>query len=263
MTTVTLSRLQSHFQAYLMQASLSTILPSITEDTGLDATKRLKIYFDAYRLRLLEILTIDYPKLHTLMGGEAFDELGRAYIDAHPSAFFSVRYFGKSLRAYLTAQTPYQNHPYLAEMAAFEWALNETLDAKDQPILSQDGLHAISPENFGYLCLTFHPSLQLMECAWDIPQLWGAIEGNETPRSPIKLPAPVVWIVWRNHLTSQFRSLSSHQATIVRLFQQQKNFAEVCEALCDDMEESEVPMLALSFIQQCFMDGLVVGVNYP
>ena len=61
------------------------------------ASRRLAIYYDAYRLRLLEALDSNYPILHSWMGDDEFEKLGLAYLDAHPSTHFSIRYFGHRL----------------------------------------------------------------------------------------------------------------------------------------------------------------------
>ena len=59
-----------------------------------DVALMLNVYRHAYGARLLEVLANDYPKLAALSGEEGFEQLGRAYIAAHPSRSFSARWFG-------------------------------------------------------------------------------------------------------------------------------------------------------------------------
>src|SRR5579871_673370 len=93
------------------------------------AEERVRVYVEGYRLRLLEVLGDNYTGLHSLLGDEQFDEMGRAYIDAHPSTHPSVRWFSRHLEIFLKDTSPYDEHPYLAEMAAFEWAQGLVFDA--------------------------------------------------------------------------------------------------------------------------------------
>lgn len=245
------------FQNYLVDHDPKSIIARTVDNLGLSATKRLQIYFDAYRLRLLDILVDDYPKVHTLMGDDAFYTLSNDYISDHPSQFFSVRYFGQSLAQYLRNSTLYFDHPYLAEMADFEWLISNTLDASDQPILGIDALHKLTPDQWGELSIEFHPSLQIITCEWDVPQLWQAIEEETPPRNPIKQVQPVTWMLWRKGLQSHFRSLSHHTAYLLNHFKNREQFGDICEGLCEYLDEALVPQTALGFLQQSLEDGIV------
>ena len=128
-----LRRLQEDFQNYVlvrddrMQAhALSTAQVS--------AEERLAIYADGYRLRLLEALDTDYTGLHTLMGDDEFDAMGRTYIDAYPSAHFSLRWYGGHLSEFLRTVEPYSKYPVFAEMATFEWSKCTAFDAPDSTV---------------------------------------------------------------------------------------------------------------------------------
>ena len=64
---------------------------------------RLRIYADAYRLRLTDALAHNYPCLQQLLGAEAFAALAQRYLDEHPSTSVSVRWFGHQLAAELSS----------------------------------------------------------------------------------------------------------------------------------------------------------------
>ena len=58
-----LSQLQTDFQAYLLDdAQGINFINAIVNDQKVGATKRLSIYVDAYRLRIIEALATAYPK---------------------------------------------------------------------------------------------------------------------------------------------------------------------------------------------------------
>jgi len=256
--TITLNPIQHLFQNYLMNpASMNDIKLLIIDPEHFNAEKRLKIYFDAYRLRLAEILASDYPKLFLWMGEDDFNTLAFFYLEAYPSKHFSVRYFGQYLSAFLKKHLPYKNTPYLAEIAQFEWALGDTIDAPDAEIAPSTALHQIPAELWGELKIQFHPSLQVLNLEWDIATLIQTTENEEAPKAPLQLSKPITWIFWRKEQTSYFRSLSEPHALALRLFQQGYNFSEVCEGLCDIVNEEEVPQEILKFILQSLEDSCI------
>lgn len=263
---MTLKTLQKKLQNYLIntESSMPDIsVQALTRDTPningilLSSEKRLKIYFDAYRLRLLEILSNDYPKLHTLMGDDAFETIFLQYLERYPSCHFSVRYFGKNLSTLLREDNIYHEHSYLAEMADFEWNLGDTLDAKDALVSEPQILYSIPIDSFGELQVEFHPSLRVLQLEWDVPKLWQDIENEAKPRAPIKSIEINTWILWREDLQCCFRSLTKIEALILNLFQQNYNFAEVCETLCETLSEEEIPKAILSFLQKSLQDKLI------
>jgi hypothetical protein len=258
----TLNTLQQAFQDYLSHQNNHTIETLIAEGHSLPKTEQLEIYFNAYRLRLLEILAEDFPKLKILMGEEAFDQCGLFYIAVHPSKHFSVRYFGQHLNDFLRTEAPYSESPYLAEMAAFEWAFGNTLDAQDTDIVKLETLQTIPPEKWGHLQFTFHPSLQILSLEWDIPQLWQTLNALEPPRQAVKQSAAITWIAWRKELRTQYRSLTHSQVVMLNKLQSGMTFADLCEILCETIEEEKVPQVALEFIQQCMTDNIISKISY-
>src|SRR5512141_742854 len=118
-----LDSLQDCFQAHVLTGK-GAILAEISPDVRPSAAARLAIYANGYRLRLLEALSSDFPALHTLVGDELVEQIGRSYIDVHPSTHFSIRYFGQHLSAFLARTVPYADTPALSEMAALEWSLS-------------------------------------------------------------------------------------------------------------------------------------------
>lgn len=253
----TLDTLQRVFQDYLCNPNNLHIETLTAEGNLLPKTEQLLIYFNAYRLRLLEILTLDFPILSKLMGEEAFEACGLSYIESHPSQYFSVRYFSQHLPLFLQQTKPYADRPLLAELATFESILNDTLDAADSNILEIKALQTILPEQWGYLQFSFHPSLRFMLFEWNTPQLFQAIEANQPPPDPLKLPEAIHWIAWRYELKSRYRSLSDTQYFMLKSLYSGRTFAELCEDLCQKMEVEDIPKTALGFIQQCIHDQLI------
>ena len=78
----------------------------VRDTSKADRVTLLDVYRDGYALRLIEVLTIDYPGVLAMAGPADFDHMARAYIAAHPSHHPSVRWFGKGLADFLAATPP-------------------------------------------------------------------------------------------------------------------------------------------------------------
>lgn len=244
-----LAQLQRDFQDYLMRGTPEPMHSKVIDSKPMTGERKLNVYYQAYRLRLYEALQIDYPKLEILLGEAEFYEASLAYIDSFPSQHFSVRHFGKDFEAYLKKFEPYNQHPVLAEMANFEWALMDSLDAKDAPLFSLENLKQTPPDQWAHLSFSFHPSVHTRLYAWDTPELWKDIEQEKTKRSPIQLEHPQPWLFWRKGLKSMYESLTPIQLKLYQLIDDDYTFGQMAERLCEDMDESKVPQVLLQHIQ--------------
>lgn len=256
-----LQQLQSNFQRYLLQGQEQIILPEIAPDPRFSASNRLKVYFDAYRIRLYEILKLDFPKTYALFGDEDFEKVFVEYLDKHPSTHFSVRYFGQHLSEFLKTTTPYKNYPIFAEMAQFEWSLAYTLDAKDAPIITVADLSRLPLENWSTLRFTFHPSVISQYLYWDTPQLWREIDEEAPPRQPIEHQQGVLWLFWRKNLRCFFQSCSAIEEAMYRAVKEHKDFAALCESLIDILPEDEIPLNAAQTLHKWVAQEMITNIS--
>lgn len=254
----TLANTQQNLQDYLLYGNMDGLQDLVVEHPHLNIDTRLKIYFDGYRLRLIEALTDDFEKLKIIMGEERFDKLAREYIDAQPSRFFSLRDFGGNFPEFLHNHADYQHIPFLAEMAKFEWAMAFTLDAADAIPLSMEYFSALPAEKWPELKIQFHPSVRMLQFSWDVPEIWYLIEQEEEERAPQASAMPVSWLIFRKDNRSYFRSCSEEEAWAYVYMQEQHNFAQLCEALSNRMPEDKIAAYALSILRLWLDEGLIV-----
>ncbi len=226
-----------------------------TRKVGIEA--RLGIYEEAYRLRLLEALQDSYPALHTLLGDERFEALAFAYIRHYPSHHFSIRYFGHQLFQFLSSNPDYQDQPFLAEMALFEWTLRDAFDASNSPRLTTADLASIPPEQWGTLTFELHPSVQRIDLSWDVPKLWQAIEQDAPPIQPRQKEHLITWLIWRKDLTTYFRSLEVDEAWAIGAVIQQRNFENLCHGVCEWIDEQHAPERVARFLARWVQEGIL------
>lgn len=261
MTPAGLRALQAAFQSHVLHGD-EAMLAYIRGDVRPDPAARLAIYANAYRLRLLEALETDFPALHTLTGDALFEQLGRAYIDAHPSTHFSIRYFAKDLSIFLAATAPYRDTPVLAEMAALEWRLTLAFDAADDPVLGTETFATLPPDRWPGLRLRLHASVQCHDFRWNVPELWSAVDQRRTPEPPAVYPEPRTWLIWRRDLQTYFRPLERSEARALACLHAGEDFAALCNALCAYAEPSQVGALAAGYLKGWVDAGLIAGIDY-
>ncbi|MEO8383661.1 MAG: DNA-binding domain-containing protein [Betaproteobacteria bacterium] len=256
------AKLQGQLQNYVL-ADDHSIVPAIVDGPRLDATGRLDVYANGYRLRLIEVLDADYPALRTLAGDDLFDQLATAYIKAHPSNFPNARWFGTHLPSFLATDPAFDSQPVLAEMAAFEWAMSLAFDSADDAVLDIADLVSLPGESWPAMCFTVHSSVQRLELAWNVPVFWQAVTREDELPAPERSPETAAWIVWRRELTTYFRSLESDEAVALNTICNMGNFADLCEALCTWHEPDDVPAYAMTLLKRWMGEGLISGLLQP
>jgi len=251
-----LRALQTNFLAYL-RAPRSQMQGAVVDTASVSADVRLKIYADAYRLRLVDALADNYPVLHALLGDDAFEELGARYLNAQPSQHFSIRHFGHRLTEFVAAHTPYAQQPVLSDLANFEWALRDVFDAADAPALAPEGLAALAPELWPELRFELHPTVRRLNLTWNAPAIWKAIDEQHDPPGPQANKHLTAWLLWRHDLKIYFRSLEVDEAWAIDALRRNTTFADLCAGLCEWVDESHAALHAARFVQRWLTDGIL------
>jgi hypothetical protein len=257
-----LPTLQDRFQGFILNGD-AAIRRDIVGTRKVDADTRLGIYANAYRLRLIEALDTDYPGLHGMAGDEEFDRIARAYIEAHPSGYRSLRWFGDRMSEFLRKQAPWSDYPVFAEMAAFEWAMSSAFDAADSKLASVEEMATIRPEDWPGLTFVPHPSLQRLDLRWNAPAIWKAFDNEEAPPELQENEYPVAWILWRHDLLTRFRSMDVSEAWALDALRHGETFARLCEGLTEWMDAQHVATHAASLLKQWLTDGLISKIEHP
>jgi len=157
----------------------SVIEPSST----LTAAERLGIYHGMYRLRMGEALESDYPGLAHFLGPEAWAEVVRGYVTAHPSTSYTLNVLGRRLPEWLAAQDGLQHRAFCADLARLEWAVCESFDAAEAPRLEPDAIDSLAPEDWPEARLVPSPALRLVRVAWNAGE-WLDTAKDEAHRHP-------------------------------------------------------------------------------
>ena len=255
-----LDLVQHEFQDYVLRGQ-EAIAQRIEPGRRDDHRRRLAIYYDAYRLRLIDALAADYDALLATMGEQDCREACRAYIEATPSVFRNVRWYCGGLPAFLRETPPWCERPCLADIALFEWTLTLAFDAADEPPIHFEDLSALAPDAWGALGFRLHPSVQLIDLRANAPAIRKALDAGEPPPPPVLAETPVSWLIWRKDLSPHFRSLSQPEAWALRAARNGHAFAGICEGLCEWIAPEEAAAAAAAWLRTCVDDQLIAGLT--
>jgi hypothetical protein len=255
-----LDGLQVRFQDFLL--GHETTLRAEVQDgprTGRDTL--LAVYRDGYVLRLLEALGEEYPGLRAMLGPQAFDDAGRAYVAAHPSRHPSVRWFGRDMAAFLATTAPWSGTPALAEMAGFEWALGEAFDAADAEPARAEALMVLPAEAWADLRLYFVPSLRRLDLGWTAPQAWQRRDDAEpgTLMATAEQQGRVGWVLWRPALETRFRSMAADETAALDAARGGVPFPEICDVVAALVGAEAAPARAAGLLRVWVDQGLLAG----
>ncbi|SFP55231.1 DNA-binding domain-containing protein [Pseudomonas borbori] len=250
---------QRELEAYLLGSDPTAnpaLRASLLGSSALSAEQGLAIYHNAYRARLLEALRGDYPAVHGWLGDAEFDALAGAYIAAHPSQHFSLRWLGAGLADFIDAYlVPAQAAP-LGELARLEWAFGLAFDAAEADALSLEQMADLPAEDWPNLQVRLLPSVQWQLCRYNSLALWRANKAQDAFPGSLALEQPQVCLIWRQGLISQYRSLQPDEAEALHgMAVAGWNFAELCVQLSELGDNA--PLQAATWLRQWLCDGLL------
>jgi len=251
-----LATLQSLFQGYVIDNDDAAVTAFIGNASA-SAEKRLDVYYEAYRLRLLEVLRVDFPGLCALMSADNFNAMGLRYLEEYPPHHPSVRSFAMNIAEFLSMDGVYSAWPYLAEIARFERARGHAFDGPDIDVMTLEAFGALPAEDWPSLRVRFHPTLQRLRFHWNVGPIARAISAEEPVPQPVGLDNPETWAVWRRGLTVYFRSLDETENRAMDAFADGRPFADVCTALCEWLDADAVPARMAGMLNQWVTEGLV------
>lgn len=161
--------------------------------------ERLEIYSNAYKARLLEVLTGDYPALVHAIGEEAFLGLASGYLETHPPTSYTLSELGRFFPQYLAANRPPTENAdgspdwadFLIDLARLERIYSEVFDGPGHEVETP-----LSPDDFGsmfldqWLAVRFIPApcLCLATFRFPVHEYASAVRHQQEPEPPDACP---------------------------------------------------------------------------
>lgn len=244
----------------------------IHESDDWPAPDRMHVYWNAYFARLLECLRSEFPTLHSVLGDDAFDELARGYLEAHPPQSYTLSQLGATFSHYLAATRPprVDDAPdwadFLIDLAAYEWTLSEVFDGP-----GSEGLAAFSAAEIAtvpadrWLECTFviAPCLKLRSYRFPVHLSHAAVRSGETLAMP-RPEASHVAVTRRNYIV-RHHALGRDEFRLLELLGSGTSLGDALNALLDEgvPEAIDVTGSLADWFQRWTRAGFLVGVNLP
>ena len=255
-----LGRIQHDFQEYLLR-STAGVVDHVVGTDRVPLPTRLRVYSDAYYSRLTEALEANFPALAELLGEKDFARLAAEYIATHDSRFASIRYYGDELAQFLATEPRYRPVPLLADLARWEWTMAAVFDAADADPVDAGAVQGKTPAEWATMRFTFHPSVHVLEFAWNAPQIWKAMM-DDAPRPAASVSRePISWLLWRHEMKEYFRSLAAPEEDALATALSGETFGALCHVLCAHFREDEAPAEAATYLRTWIENGLIVAIG--
>jgi hypothetical protein len=257
---MSLAALQTLFQQGVLEET-DKVLTEILPSPRLGSAARFAVYQHAYRARLAEFLSNDYPVLRAVLGDEAFGELAAAYIHATPSPYRNARWYGATLPDFMRQQEPWNAARALSDLAAFEHALADAFDAPDSRVIDAPALAQFDPQDQPRLRFTFVASLQRLTL------LEGVVAAHEAVIEETEVAMPdgegeETVLIWRDaSLDPLYRILGADEALALSVARDGARLDEICALLALRHPAEAAAAQAGICIARWFADGLVSALS--
>jgi len=173
------------FAALLDRERSAAVLPLLRQDHGPGAAKRLQIYRNNLFESLSDALRAVFPVLAQLVGDDFFRQLARRFIAAYPLRSAHLHGFGRELPALLS--TVAADWPYLADVAALEWAWHEVYHEAEGASLRPQHLARLPAARHLDLRLTLVPAARLVASPYPVLRIWQGHQGDADPAFNVSL----------------------------------------------------------------------------
>ncbi|MES9851096.1 MAG: DNA-binding domain-containing protein [Candidatus Thiodiazotropha sp. L084R] len=261
-----LEELQAHFQGSILNPGSNEQNSWVSGAGRATPAYQLSVYTNAYTSRLKEVLMNDFPAVNMAIGSDQFDLLAGGYIQQNPSHSFTLRDFGRRFSHYLCEKVDtdpsYRDMSWLPELAQFEWMLGQAFDAADCECFGEQGMASVPADEWPLLRFEFAPCVGRLDLKWNVPAMWKAL----TADPPVKIDAihetkPGGWLIWRQDLVTQFRSLEPDEQLVLDALRNGGTFNDACELLATRIDMEAVPMKAASLLKGWINQGLIAAVK--
>lgn len=254
----TLAELQEHFLQAVMCGD-GTVLRYIPPNSRTTSETLLGVYQHAYGARLVEVVRNDHPVLAAYMGDEAFADMARRYVAAHPSRHPNARWFASRLPEFLAHDAEYRAYAELSEIATLEQTLGLAFDAEDAETLDVSGLAQYPPESWGDLSFVPHPSASLLCFSTNAFEIWLALKDEDEPPLAIRHDEPQRLLVWRREVTPAVRVALPEEAMMWSEAAKGVCFSRLCELVAVFGGADGADLRSAGYLLGWLNEGLLTG----
>lgn len=140
--------------------------------TAASLAPRLALYRGNVQANARKALAAAYPVVEQLVGAEFFDGLAREYGRRSPSREGDLTRYGDAFDDFLRDFEHVRDLPYLADVAALDWAVHCAHYAADAERFDALQLASRPDEEWGTLRVRLHPACAVLSSSWPLARIW-------------------------------------------------------------------------------------------
>ena len=240
------------------QAFAKSILTGDTQPSGgLEHGERLHVYVDGFLARLYEAMEETYPTLYRVLGHERSVDLVDQYIRTFPPSRPNINLAGEQLSSYLLTHPTSKEHPYLPDLARFEWLLALAFHAAERSPISPGDLQNLSSEKWSDMVLEFQPHLYPFASSWPVYSLWKSRKNDDAEFTLPKSQAACRLILFRRGYELMTSEIDENEHSLLIQLKDGKTLGEVCENLPPRFDPNQLTTFFTKWMQL----NLIVNVQ--
>jgi len=253
-----LSELQSDFQRALFDTECKGADWISESARGLSARDRLDVYYNAYRLRLIDVLMDTFEHTAIYLGDDWFNQLAADFVQSHHSTYKNIGLYGREFPDFLAKQLP--DDMEVSELALMDWKLRRAFDGADSAVMTQDDLQQLASEG---TCIRLQAVPTLTTCTqqFNTLDIWHGINQEETPPTVEQLPEPIELLIWRKGYSPHFRSLSKIESAAIVCVRSGETLDTIGATLEKEFPEADVATEFGVMLHRWLDDEIIFGVR--
>ncbi len=233
-----LAELQADFQGLLLDRECQGAEWISGSKHGLTSKRRLEIYHNAYRIRLIGVLHDTFEHTASYIGDEWFERLAASYIEANTSEQSNIGLYGQGFPEHLSEMLEHDQE--VAELAHMDWTLRRAFDGPNADVLTREVLEQLAANGVSIEKFSPVPTLKLCSHRYNTLDIWHAINQEEMPPEVVTLDEPLHVLTWRKGHSPHFRSASVMESSALNYLCEGSELESIGEALSADFPETDI-----------------------
>ena len=251
------SKLQQDFAAAILSAR-ELCRRSFTRQSGGEPHRRFNVYRNNVYSSLIDVVQARFPVVRD-WSGTSFSAPWRGSMSSRSRrARPCCCAMAKAFPTFVAGFAPAGSVPYLADMAALEWAWHAAYHAADAAPVPLEELASVA-DHAGGVVLKLHPSLGLVTSAYPIVTIYELHEeGNEPPQTKLEAQGEDA-LVLRPHLEVEIRRLPTGAVIFIETIRDGGSIGEAVEAALTIVPDFDLE----ANLAGLMTSGAIVGIFGP
>lgn len=221
-----LEELQQQFSDALLYKS-ELITKKIKKKPAFEQEQLLQIYRNNFIMGVTEALSATYQHTLALVGEEFFNAIARAFILQHPPHENNILHYGDGFSDFLEQLEQLQTLPYVAEMARFEWLLEQTSNTElQQQQLNIEELASIDEQQLSQLVFHIPTQAAIFSSKQNIHNLYEMIINNQVQAMDLEEACYLV-LIKQADFSIEIMTLAEQEFSLLKQIYQKKTLAEI------------------------------------